>query len=78
MLRASRAVEEAGVPAFAIVSTGFLRQARATARALGIPDIELIEYPGVIPNDSDDQFHQKVRSQIIPHVLRLLELPEDR
>ena len=54
MLRATKIAEENGIPGVAIVSTGFMKQARATARAMGVPDISIAEYPGVIPMDSAD------------------------
>ena len=66
VMRACLAVEQAGVPALALVSTGFLRQARATARSLGVQHVWLAEYPGVIPNDTDEVFAAKLRDAVVP------------
>jgi hypothetical protein len=68
-MRACKTAEEAGVPAFAIVSTGFLRQAHASARALGIEGAWVAEYPGVIPTDSRDQLEKKVRDVVVSNLL---------
>ena len=54
MLRATKIAEAAGVPGVAIISSGFMAQAKATARAMGMPDASIAEYPGMIPMDSDD------------------------
>jgi hypothetical protein len=43
-----------------------MRQAQSIARALGIGDAFIAEYPGVIPNDSTELFEQKVRECIVP------------
>ncbi len=69
MLRATKAVEDAGVPAVAIVSAGFMAQARAIKKALGAPDLQIAEYPGVIPLDSQEQFTAKVRNDVLRVVL---------
>jgi len=74
-LRAARAVEEAGIPAFPIVSTGFLRQATSTAKAMGVSHVWVSEYPGVIPNDSDADFERKMREQVVPALLEGFAAP---
>jgi hypothetical protein len=67
--------EGLGIPAFAVVSTGFLRQARATARAVGIEHVAIIEYPGVIPNDTAEQLDDKIRTSVVPDLVRALRAP---
>ncbi|HVW42150.1 MAG TPA: hypothetical protein VHC18_12450 [Amycolatopsis sp.] len=66
VMRACRAVEAAGVPALALISSGFIRQARSVARSLGISHTWIAEYPGVIPNDTDEVFSGKVAEHIVP------------
>src|SRR5580700_11166832 len=66
VIRACQAVEKAGIPALALVSSGFIRQARATARSVGLDHVWIAEYPGVIPNDSAQTFNEKVRSHVVP------------
>lgn len=65
VIRACEAVEQAGVPSLALVSSGFMRQARATARSIGLDHIWIAEYPGVIPNDTDETFAEKVRTHVV-------------
>lgn len=77
-MRALKVVEAAGIPAMALVSTGFLRQAAASARALGIEGATVIEYPGVIPVDSEDELAAKARSHVAPAVLAALRAPRAR
>ena len=72
MLRATKIAEENGIPGVAIVSTGFMKQARATARAMGVPDISIAEYPGVIPMDSADVLADKVWNAVVPSVVKSL------
>ena len=72
MLRATKIAEETGVPGVAIVSTGFMKQAKATARAMGVPDISIAEYPGVIPMDSADVLADKVWNSVVPSVVEQL------
>jgi hypothetical protein len=72
VLRAAKAVEDAGVPAVTIVSSGFMAQARAIRKAIGAPDLQIAEYPGVIPLDSPEQFTEKVRTVLLESVLQHL------
>jgi hypothetical protein len=69
VIRACQAVEQAGIPSLGLVSSGFTRQARATARSVGLDHVWLAEYPGVIPNDSDATFDEKVRAHVVPSLL---------
>jgi hypothetical protein len=75
VLRAARIAEAAGVPGVAIVSSGFMQQARATARAMGIPDVSIAEYPGMIPMDSDDQLADKIWNKVLPDIVTALSTP---
>jgi hypothetical protein len=68
-MRACAVAERSGVPAVAILSTGFLRQGRAISRALGIPDIPIAEYPGTIPTDPQETIERKAREDVAPTVL---------
>ena len=74
VIRACEAVELAGVPALALVASGFMRQATATARSLGLKHVWLAEYPGVIPIDSDEIFAEKVSTHVVPSLFDGFEL----
>src|SRR5690348_11289 len=74
-MRACRTAEKAGIPAVAVVSTGFLRQAKVTARALGIEGTWIAEYPGIVPVDSLSVLEEKVRTAVVPSILEGLAGP---
>jgi hypothetical protein len=69
------AAEKAGVPSVSIVTSGFLGQARAIAQALGIQDLPVAEYPGVVAMDSDEELGQKTRSVLYDNILAALTKP---
>ena len=75
MLRATKVAEEAGVPGVAIVASGFMRQAKITAKLMGMPDLAMAEYPGQIPLDSPDAFADKVWNKVLPAVVDQLSTP---
>lgn len=64
VMRAAAAVEKAGVPAVTIGATGFEAMGRAVARGLGVSDVPMAVYPGVILTDPDEVFAQKVREVV--------------
>ena len=69
MLRACVAIERAGVPTVAIVSTEFEVMAGMIADALGVAGIPLAVYPGVMLTDSDTTFESKVDAEVVPALL---------
>jgi hypothetical protein len=66
VLRACVAIERAGVPSVAIVSTEFEVMAGMIASALGVADIPLAVYPGVMLTDSAATFESKVDEHVVP------------
>ena len=72
MLRATKIAEESGVPGVAVIASGFMSQAKATARAMGAPDMGIVPYPGNIPLDSSDELADKVWNKVLPGVLDVL------
>ena len=69
------AAEKAGVPTASIVTTGFLGQARAVAQALGIENLPVAEYPGVVAMDSDEDIKTKVTDVLINNIFQALTKP---
>jgi hypothetical protein len=69
VLRASAAVERAGVPSVSVISSGFLKQAAVVARGLGLPDLAIAEFPGVPMTDSTDDLRRKVEEQLLPRII---------
>ncbi len=68
-MRASVAAEKAGFPSVSIVLTGFLGQAKAVAQALGIKNIALAEYPGIVSMDSREELRRKVTDTVVPNII---------
>lgn len=69
------AAEKAGVPTVSIITSGFLGQAQAVAQALGIPNLPLAEYPGVVTTDSKEELKQKVTDILINNIVKALTGP---
>ena len=59
-MRASVVAEKAGVRTVSIVASGFIPQARSVAKSLGVENLPIAEYPGVIMTDSPEVFRSKV------------------
>ncbi len=76
-MRACATAEKAGVRALAVVSSGFVRQAQAVARSLGVAGVWVAEYPGVIPTDPTDVLEEKVRSVLVPSLVAGLSAGRD-
>lgn len=68
-MRASFAIEKSGVPTVSVIATGFERQGRAIAAAMGFRDFRLAGYPGVIMNDSAETLREKVRENTLRSVI---------
>lgn len=54
-----------------IVTSGFIEQAQAIARALGNESVSIVEYPGVVMTQSDEEIVAVV-SEIAPLVIEEL------
>ncbi|MBI2909314.1 MAG: hypothetical protein HYX92_16845 [Chloroflexi bacterium] len=75
MVRASAAVERAGVRAVSIVASGFVRQAAAIARAMGVENLPVAEYPGLPMVDSPEDLRRKVEEVIAGSIIKGLTTP---
>ena len=74
-MRASAAAEKAGYPSVSIVSSGFLGQAQSIAQSLGIQNISVAEYPGVIATDNESDLKKKVTEIVIENVVKGMTRP---
>ena len=78
MSRAYAVAQRAGVRAVAIASTGFIGMLRATTRTLGVAEVAIAEYPGVITVDGPDTFAARVAEHVVPaFIARLTETTDD-
>ncbi|MBI2907640.1 MAG: hypothetical protein HYX92_08305 [Chloroflexi bacterium] len=69
MVRASVAAERAGLRSVSVVASYFVRQAQATARALGAENLAVAEYPGVPMTDSEEELQRKVKEVLLNNVI---------
>jgi hypothetical protein len=74
-VRASVTAEKAGFPSVSIASTGFLGQAQAVAQSLGIQNLSVAEYPGVIATDGEDDVKRKVTEVLINNIIKGITKP---
>lgn len=78
MLRASAAVEAAGVPTASLVCEGFMGQAATTASGLGLPTLPTAVVPGHVDVQSAEQLRHNVMEVTLDAVIRNLTVqPED-
>ncbi len=63
------AAEKAGYPSVSIVSSGFLGQAQAVAQALGVNNLSVAEYPGVVAMDNEEELAKKVTDTVIKNII---------
>jgi hypothetical protein len=73
--RAYLAAEQGGARAVAITQTSFMGMQRATGKAIGVQDIAIAEYPGVITIDSAEVFEKNVREKLFPALMERLREP---
>ncbi len=69
MVRASVVAEKTGMASVSLVSTEFLKQARAVAQGLGIPELAIAEYPGVPMVDGIDEVREKVEKVLVQQII---------
>jgi hypothetical protein len=67
-VRATVTAERAGVRGVCLITSGFVEQARAIARALGTPGLSIVEYPGVVMTQSQDEIGQTVSDFVVERV----------
>jgi hypothetical protein len=60
------------VPTATIVATAFLGQAKAIARAGGMADLGIAEFPGIIMNQSAEELRRNTEEVLVPNIVREL------
>ncbi|MDG1086830.1 MAG: UGSC family (seleno)protein, partial [Acidimicrobiales bacterium] len=66
MLRASNAVEAAGIPSSSLTCEGFLHQAATTAAGLGRPNLPVAVVPGHVDTQELSDLERNVREITVP------------
>ena len=72
MLRASAAVEAAGVPSSSLVCEGFLGQGATTAVGLGLPNLPMAKVPGHVDTQTDNELRDNLTSVTLKDVINNL------
>jgi hypothetical protein len=67
--------ERAGIPCVVITTTGFTELARITARASGLEDLPIAEYPGAIGTHHPDDIREKVKGVLFDKIINGLTKP---
>jgi hypothetical protein len=52
-----------------IVVSGFVKQAQTVGESLGVQNLPIAEYPGVVSTDSDEELHEKVRGRLVDNIV---------
>ena len=68
MLRASAVIEKLGIPTASIIGSGFLKQAEAITKGVGVP-LAIGVYPGAPMVDSREELARKVAERLAPELL---------
>jgi hypothetical protein len=58
-----------------VVTSGFVGQAGAVGRALGIQNLPVAEYPGVVAMDSKEELREKVTGTLLGNIIQGLVTP---
>jgi hypothetical protein len=62
----------AGIPTATIVATAFIGQAKAIAKAQGMGNLGIAEFPGVIMNQSKEELRKNTAEVLVPNIVREL------
>lgn len=74
-MRASMVAEKEGIPSVSLIASGFVQQAKAVAKAFGVDNLPVAEYPGVIMVDSEEELRRKVEEVLIDRIIEELTKP---
>lgn len=69
------AAEVLGIPSVMIAGPGFVRQAKATARAAGLAVLRVAEYPGTFASHTRDELIGNTRKILWPQIKKALLTP---
>ncbi|MFH1486090.1 MAG: hypothetical protein ABIH46_08470, partial [Chloroflexota bacterium] len=74
-MRAAAAAEKAGIRSVSIAASGFVQQGHAIAKSLGMANLAIAEYPGVVMMDSKEELRRKVEEVLVDNVVAGLTAP---
>ncbi|MCC7081504.1 MAG: hypothetical protein IT530_12595 [Burkholderiales bacterium] len=71
-MRPAAEAEKLGIPAVVVTTTGFTSIARAAARAQGLSDVRIAEYPGPVGVHADELIVKNVEEVLFPRIVEQL------
>ena len=69
------AAEMVGIPSVMIAGSGFVTQAKATARSAGVSQLRVAEYPGAFASHSREELIENTRKVLWPQIKKALTDP---
>lgn len=77
-MRPAVEAEKAGIPAVVVTTTGFTTIARAAAKAEGMTDLRIAEYPGAVGVHPEDVVVKNVQGVLFNRIVEALTRPAGR
>jgi hypothetical protein len=68
-VRPAVAAEKAGVPSVVVTLTGFTKVAQQAAKALGVPDLSIAEYPGAVGVHEYERMRKNVKDVLFDRIV---------
>ncbi|OGA51961.1 MAG: hypothetical protein A3G24_14545 [Betaproteobacteria bacterium RIFCSPLOWO2_12_FULL_62_13] len=68
-MRPAVEAEKLGIPSVVITNSGFASLARITAKAAGVSDLRVAEYPGALGIDNPDQIRQRITEVLFNNII---------
>lgn len=76
-MRPALEAEKIGIPSVVVTTTGFSTFARVLAKASGIENLSIAEYPGAVGNHHPDEIREKVQNVLFDRVIDGLTTSEE-
>jgi len=71
-VRPAAEAEKLGIPSVVITNTGFAALARIAAKATGVNDLRVAQYPGALGIDNLDKIEQRIASNLVDSIVEAL------
>lgn len=68
-MRPAAEAEKLGIPSVVITNSGFAALARMTAKATGVNDLRVAQYPGALGIDDRDRIEERISSVLIENIV---------
>ncbi|MDB5926779.1 MAG: hypothetical protein JWN13_5715, partial [Betaproteobacteria bacterium] len=68
-MRPAAEAEKLGIPSVVITNSGFASLARIAAKATGVNDLRVAQYPGALGIDDRDKIEERISSVLIDNII---------